>query len=217
MVFQEVGSVLTEAYNSLIGILPPIAREFLSFILIAFLMVLYSIFIWKFYKSVSKKNLIDLNLNKYNTSGHPFFTKLVAGTLYFIEYILILPFLIFLWFAFFSIFLILLAETGTTSTLLILAATTIAAIRMISYYSENLAQDVAKLVPFTLLATSLLNPNFFSVERVLGHIQEIPAVFSNILTYLALIIFLELILRFFDFIFSLFGISDSTEEENSKK
>ncbi len=213
MIFEEVGNILLDAYNSLTVALPPSIREFVSFILIAFLIVLYSIFIWKFYQSISRKNLIKLNLSQYNTTKYPFASKIIEGGFFFLEYILIMPFLIFLWFAFFSVFLILLTETANTSVLLILSATTIAAIRMISYYQEDLAKDVAKLVPFTLLATSLLNPEFFSVERVLGHIQKIPNTFPNVFTYLMLIISLELVLRFFDFIFGLFGISEKPEKQ----
>jgi hypothetical protein len=213
-VFGQLGDILLEAYASLVSVMPPFVQKFLSFFLIALLIVVYAMFIWKFYRSVAKKNLIGLDLNKYNKSKHPVITKLIAGALYFLEYILILPFLIFVWFAFFTIFLILLTEGLETGTLLILSATTIAAIRMIAYHSEDLSKDVAKLVPFTLLATSLLNPDFFSVERVLGHIQEIPLAFGDVFTYLFLIIILELVLRLFDFVLSLFSMGT---EEVSKK
>jgi hypothetical protein len=216
-IFGQLGDILLEAYTSLIGVLPPFVQKFLGFFLIALLIVVYAMFIWKFYRSVAKKNLIGLDLNKYNKSKHPVITKLIAGGLYFLEYILILPFLIFIWFAFFTIFLILLTEVSETSTILILSATTIAAIRMIAYHNEDLSKDVAKLVPFTLLATSLLNPNFFSVERVLGHIQKIPVAFVDIFTYLFLIIILELVLRLFDFVLSLFSLGTEVKKEEEEK
>ena len=110
MVFSEAGNILLDAYLTVIGFFPPIAQKFISFFLIALLIVLYAIFIWKFYKSIAKKNLIGLDLSRYNKAKHPVLVKLVAAGLYFIEYILILPFLIFLWFAFFTVFLILLTE-----------------------------------------------------------------------------------------------------------
>lgn len=217
MVFEDLGTALLEAYQALLSVMPPFMQTFLKFFLIALLIVVYAIFIWKFYKSVSKKNLIGLNLSKYNTSKSPFLTKFVAGVLYLLEYILILPFLIFIWFSFFTVFLILLTESVDTGTILILSATTIAAIRMISYHSEELSRDVAKLVPLTLLATSLLTPGFFSVERIIGHFKEIPLVFSDILTYLFLIILLEIVLRLFDFILSLFYGQDIVSSEDKEK
>ena len=196
-VFEAFGNLLLDAYASLVAILPPFATTFISFFLIAILIVLFSIMIYKFYKSIARKNLISLDLNKYNKSTHPFVVKFVAGLLYFLEYVLILPFFIFLWFIVLTIFLMLLTER-TIETLLIISATLIAAIRMTAYYNQDLSKDLAKLVPFTLLATSLLSPNFFSVERVLGQIALIPTVFGPVLYYLIFIIALEMVLRGFE-------------------
>lgn len=207
-VFQGISEVLSSAYAGLISAVPPTAQTFIKFFVIAILIVIYSLFVWKFYRTVSKKDLIGLNLNKYNKSKHPFATKTIASALFFVEYIIITPFAIFLWFSVFTLFLMMLAESISLNLLLILSATTIAAIRMISYHNEDLSRDVAKLVPFTLLATSLFNPNFFSVERILGHITQIPAVFGNVFIYLFFIILLELILRFLDFVIILLGVGD---------
>ena len=55
-------------------------------------------------------------------------------------------------------------------------------------------------MPLTLLATSLLNPKFFSVTRVLGLFAELPTLFGQITIYLLFIIILEVILRLFDFL-----------------
>ena len=111
----------------------------------------------------------------------------------------------------FTIFLVMLTQNLEISTILIISATIIGAIRVTSYiprYGEDLAKEIAKLLPFTLLALSMINPGFFSVERVITHFQLIPSAFSQILVYLAFIIILEIILRFFDFIFSLFGLEE---------
>ena len=216
-VFQGISEVLTSAYSAIISSVPPTAQLFVKFFVISILIVFYCLFIWKFYKTIAKKNLIGLNLNKYNKSKHPVKNQLIAGGLFLLEYLLIVPFIVFLWFSALTIFLILLAESSSLSLILILSATTIAAIRMISYHSEELSTEVAKLVPFTLLATSLLNPNFFSVERILGHIREIPGVFGNVFIFLMFIVILELILRLLDFLLSIFGFEDeklrSKEEE----
>lgn len=216
-VFQGISEVLSSAYSALITAVPPTAQLFIKFFVISLLIVLYALFVWKFYRTVSKKDLIGLNLNKYNKSKHPLMTKVVASALFFIEYILITPFAIFLWFSVFTIFLMLLAESISLSLLLILSATTIAAIRMISYHNEDLSRDVAKLVPFTLLATSLLNPNFFSVERIIGHITEIPNVFGNVLIYLLFIVILELVLRLLDFVITLFGLGNEISPKSKKE
>jgi len=205
-----------EIYNAFLAVLPPRAQAFINLFLLVCLVVVYSVFIWKFYRFISTKNLLGLNLNKYNKSKNPFFEKLFAGFLYFVEYIIILPFLIFFWFSIFTIFLIFLTEDLSVSTVLIISATIIASIRVSSYipkYGENLSRELAKLLPFTLLAVSLLSLSFFDMGRIFSHIQELPGFFEQITTYLIFIIAFEIILRFFDFIFSLFELEEVPVQE----
>jgi hypothetical protein len=161
---------------------------------------------------------MNLDLNRYNTSKHPFFTKLIAVVLYFIEYLIVLPFLIFVWFTVFATFLILLSDSLQIQTILFLSVTIIAAIRMISYIPKNgneVAQEVAKIIPYTLLAVFVLDPQFFEFSRVLNHLVQLPALYNNVITYISFIFVLEVILRFFDLIFSAFGLND--EEEKDQK
>ena len=122
-----------------------------------------------------------------------------------------MPFLIFFWFSIFTLFLIFLTENLEISSLLLISAVIISTIRMTSYYKEDLAKDLAKLIPFTLLAVSILNPKFFSIERIFNQFAELPNFFNEIFIYLIFIIILEMILRFFDFIFSLFELEKEKE------
>lgn len=89
-------------------------------------------------------------------------------------------------------------------------------IRILSYYKENLSQEIAKLLPFNLLAVAILNPNTFSqtqyLEKIIENISSIPSAFGEISYYLFFIIIIELVLRFFDFIFSLFGLEEIEHE-----
>ena len=208
-VMEDFSIKFLETYNGLLSTMPIFAQKFINLFLIVLLIVIYSIFIWKFYRFVAKKNIIELSLNKYNKAEHPLLAKILAGVFYFIEYILILPFLIFFWFSIFTIFLIFLTDNLVIENLLVISAIIIASIRMVSYYNEDLSKDLAKLLPFTLLAISIINPKFFDINRIFNNFTEIPGFFSEILIYLAFIIILEIILRIFDFIFSLFGIEDS--------
>lgn len=208
-----IGSGIFQAYSIMISALPPVFQSFVNLFFIAVLILGYAWFIWKLYKFVATKNILKLNLNKYNRSQHPLGIKIIAGMLYLTEYFIFLPFLIFFWFSAFTIFLILLTENLSVSALLIISATLIAAIRLSAYYNEDLSREIAKLVPFTLLAVSLLDPSFFSIERIFGQLSQIPTFFNEITIYLVFIIMLEMILRFFDFIFSLFGLEEEQEEK----
>lgn len=208
-----IGAEISNAYNSFISSLSPGIQNFLNLFFLILLITIYSIFIWKFYRFIATKNIIKLNLNKYNKSSNPKLTKILAGFFYFIEYIIILPFLIFFWFSIFTIFLIFLTEGTEVSNIILLSAVIVGAIRMTAYYKEDLAKDVAKLIPFTLLGISMTKAGFFDFPTILSRFSEIPLFFSNILSYLIIIIVLEIILRSFDLIFSLFGLEEEHAEE----
>lgn len=199
---------ITEAYNLFVETLPLWAQNFISFFSLALLILVYAVFIWKFYRWIATKNILELNLNKYNKSEHPATSKMLAGVFYLLEYIIILPFLIFFWFLIFTIFLLVLTTNLPVGTLLIISATIIAAIRMTAYYNEDLSKDLAKLVPFTLLGVSIINPNFFDVGRIISQIGEIPQFTTHIISYLIFIVALEVVLRIFEFIFSIFNLDD---------
>lgn len=203
---------ITEAYNLFVASLPQWAQHFISFFLLSLLILIYAVFIWKFYRWIATKNLLELNLNKYNKSQHPVMAKMLAGVFYLLEYIIILPFLIFFWFLIFTVFLLVLTTNLPVGTLLIISATIIAAIRMTAYYNEDLSKDLAKLVPFTLLGVSIINPNFFDVGRIISQISEIPQFIDQIIFYLIFIVALEIVLRIFEFAFSIFNLREEKVE-----
>ena len=213
MAIANFTSEITAAYNGFLSLLSPFFQTFFNFFFLALLIFLYSTFIWKLHIFISKKNILSLDLNKYNTVEHPTVAKVVAGGLYFLEYIIILPFLIFFWFSIFGISLTIFTDLEI-GTILVTSTVIVAAIRITSYSNEVIAKEVAKLLPLNLLAISLLVPGFFEFERILNNLNQIPDFLSQILSYLGFIILLEVILRFFDFIFSIFGLEG---EEITKK
>jgi len=216
-VIREISEGLINGYKSLLSIIPEWAQNFTNLFLVILLIFLYSLFVWKLYRLLASKNILNLDLSQYNKTQHPFFTKLFKGGLYLAEYVIILPFMIFFWFSIFALFLILLTENISVASILILSAAIVGAIRITSYYKEDLARELAKLIPFMLLTVSLLNTGFFNIEKVLLNLQQIPTFFDNIIIYLLFIVILEVILRAFDFLFSLFGIEEVDETAEEKE
>jgi hypothetical protein len=195
---------LLNVHQGFISAVPGYMGEFTNFIILLMLVFLYSIFIWNIYRFISTKNFLKIDWEKYLGSHNVLGIKM----LYFLEYIIISPFVIFFSFVVFGLFLLLMSEGLELQTLLIVTAIVVASIRMTSYYSEDLARDLAKGFPFTLLLLSMTKSNFFNIERIIGQLNQIPLFFSNILIYLVFLIALEIILRFFEFLFSLFGIEE---------
>lgn len=220
-VMQGVASSLIEAYSSFIAMLPGWLSSFVNLFLLVLVIVLYSIFVWKLYRFISRKNIIELNLKQYNRSHYAVFAKFLAIILYGIEYLLVLPFLIFFWFTIFTFFLMILVEGVIgVNTILLISATIIASIRMTAYipgYGQKLSQEISKIFPFMLLASAILNPSFFQGDlfnTVIIRLLELPSFFSEIGVYFAFIFFLEVVLRIFEFIIELFGLEEVNVEED---
>ena len=165
--------------------------------------VIYAVFVFYFYKYLAKKNIIELNLSQYNESEGS--QKALATLFYIIEYLIILPILTFFWFTVFAILILVLAEGIGAGTILIISAALVSAVRVTSYVSEKLSQDLAKMIPFTLLAIAITKPGFFEVSGLISRFAEIPSLFSNIAYFLIFIVVIELIMRFVEAITHIVG------------
>jgi len=199
---------ILEIYNSFVSVLPKFAHDVINLFLLVLLIVIYSVITWHGYRFIAKKDPLKLNLNKYNHSEQNFVFKLKKSFFYFVEYLLISPLIIFAGFSVFTILLTVLTETSNSNSILIASAAIVGAIRITSYYKEDLSKELAKFLPFTLLAISILNLGIFNIEKIISHSNQIPNLFNHIIYYLLFIIILEITLRFFDFIFSLFGLEE---------
>lgn len=211
---MKVEGILTgrflESYNGLVNSLPEHLRILPPLFFIAIIIAVYSLFIWFFYRSLAKRDVLKLNLAKYNTSKHSGWAKFFAILLYIIEFIIVAPIAIFLWFAILSIFLIILAKEIEVGTVILICAALISAIRITSYFNEDLSKDLAKMVPFTLLGIAILTPNFIDIGTHIGRIAQIPLFLNNAIYYFIFIFSLEIILRLF---FLLVEIAASMKEE----
>ncbi|MFH1425506.1 MAG: hypothetical protein ABIG28_02130 [archaeon] len=205
----EAASFFSSFYGEYFSFLPDQGALALTVLLFAIALVIVAIFIWNFYRSTSKRNLIDLNLRKYNHSEHPLMYKVFATVLYLLEYIVIMPFLITLWYAGLAFVLLLIAKERPINDILLISAAMIAAIRILAYYRTEIAKDLAKLFPFITLSVFLLTPGEFNLEQIVSHIYKIP-ISLNILFYFILVVaVVEIILRF---VYTMFEFWRSEEE-----
>jgi hypothetical protein len=164
-------------------------------------MVIYSVFVFKFYLFIAKRDIIEFNLKQYSTRARwAWLKKVVYLLLYIVEYILLFPIFVSVWFAVFSILLLLLSRQDI-SIILLISMAIVTTVRACSYYNEDLSKDLAKMLPFALLGVMLIDINFFSAESLLLGIYKVPSLFDTILYYLIFTIFIEFILRLFALIF----------------
>lgn len=187
-----------------------------SIFILAIVITIASLFIFEFYKSISRRNLIKLNLKKYNTSDHPFFGKIFAMLLYLLEYIIIMPFLILLWFSGLAIVLLLIAQERLIGEVLWITAAMIGAIRILAYIKSDLSRELAKLFPFITLSVFILSWDTLDYSKILAKVYEIPALFNQIFSFIFVVLIIEVALRLifeaYDFWSSEGGREEAYEE-----
>ncbi len=186
---------IAEIYKGVITNLPDFYGNAISLILGAFFIVIVALFVWKFYNSLSKKDLVELNLMKYRKTDHPVAERVSKIVLYFAENVVIMPLLILLWFAALSVVILLVSPDSGINHILFLSAAMVMAIRILAYANEEIGKDLAKLFPFITLSVFLLSPVGFGIDKILTNLSELPALFGNVFSFLSTIFLVEVILR----------------------
>jgi hypothetical protein len=174
----------TEAYDVL-----------LPLVLFIFGMIVYSIFIFRFYKFIARKNIFEIDFSKYNTATHPLLKKLVRYIFYVVEYVLLFPVFTFFWFIVFSVLLSFMAKSQVVGNVLLVSIALVSAVRVATYYDEDLSKDLAKMLPFALLGIFLIDITYFSFSESLKVIKQIPSMWKIMVYYLIFAICLEFVLR----------------------
>jgi len=201
--FMELSNI---SFNEYFEIIKP-----LMFFIIG--ITIYSLFIFKFYIFVAKRDVLELKLNRYSEAYEGFFEKIVKLFFYIFENLILIPLFIFFWFVVIATALLILSRSSIPNQLLLLSISLVAAIRITSYYNENLSQDLAKLIPFTLLGIYLIDASFFSIEGTLAIAKQIPSLWKISVYYLLFVIILEFILRIIHAIYNFFKGSEQLEED----
>ena len=157
----------------------------------------YAVFIWFFYRYLSKRDLFKLDLSKYNLLDTNQRRVKKAGSvfLYILKYGIVFPLYVGFWFTILTIFLFVMAKNVTVRQAALISIALVSTVRITSYLKEELSRDLAKLVPLALLAIFLTDPNFFSLELLIERVGIVPSLGMEVLKFLAFCILLEWGLR----------------------
>jgi hypothetical protein len=179
---------ISEAYN-ILGSLGILLLE----------MVIYSIFIFKFYRFLSSRDIIKVDYSRYSNVG----LRFIRWIGYLLQNIFLFPVIVFFWFAILAMLLGFLGKHQTTESILLVSIALVSAIRIAAYYSEDLSRDLAKMLPFALLGIYLVDQSYFEFEVSLELLKSVPEYWRLLVYYFAFIIALEFILRILHNIVSL--------------
>lgn len=202
MVFLDI---VKEVFNNLLSF----GDVSLIFLLVIGV-VLYSMFIFNFYRFLGARDLFKLDLGQYSDFEVPAVQKFFRVLFYLLEFIFILPIFVFFWFFVVSVILVFLTENKDPSSIFVASMALVASVRITSYYNEELSKDLAKLLPLVLLGAFLSNiSSLASFQASFSFLLELKNFWGTILPYLGLVILIEVILRIIYGITRLLGINRS--------
>ena len=158
-------------------------------------MALYAVFIFKFYRFVSSRDMFALDLSKYEESRFKVVRGFLHVVMYAAKYVILFPAFAFFWFAVLTLILTFLSKDRPFSDILLIALATVSTIRVSAYYNEDLSRDLAKILPFAVLAIFLIDASFFTISESLDILKEAGDHREIILYYLGFLIAAEFALR----------------------
>jgi len=156
---------------------------FTAILYLAISIAIYSIIIYHFYRYVARRDCFKPSKRKHS--------KAIG----FMKYFFLFPFVVMIFFLGFSMMLLFLAKDIGPYTVLSTAFAIILAIRICSYYTEDLSRDVAKMLPFALLGVFLVSPSYFEFSDIESKITQLPELINIATIYLLFLIIVEWILR----------------------
>lgn len=151
-------------------------------------MVIYAVFIFKFYRFIGSKNIFKRDKKYHEHEG-------IRKLAYILEYLFLFPIIAFIWFFVISVILSVISEVLTIGNIFMISMAIVATIRITSYYNEDLSRDVAKLLPFALLAIFLLNISDISISTPFILLNQLSLVAKTLIYYFVFIVVIEFIFR----------------------
>lgn len=155
----------------------------------------YSIFVFIFYRNLAKRDLITLNLDKYSNNLTGKIKKYIKSITFVIQYILIIPILLTFWTLVLAIILTLLSSDADHSRNALIATSVVGSVRILSYWTEDLSRDVAKMLPFGVLGVFLVGDAQVQVSEIRELLQSLEEIATSFVSSLFLIAVVEGVLR----------------------
>jgi len=146
----------------------------ITFLLFIIGIAIYSLFVWYFYRYISKRDMFPKFFYILEKEETPSKAKVATFAA---MYIVSFPIIIFLWFTVLAFFLYLIGEEMPMFLAIFVSMAIIAVVRILSYYREEASKEIAKMIPYAILAFFLTSaavyqdPHFFT-EKDIGSIPS---------------------------------------------
>ena len=167
-------------------------EQFLNLSISTIFLFFASLLAWYiYYKQLARRDLFEIPELDLKSK----FTNVLDRIIYFLKYLFIFPIYSFIWFLIFSFLLFVLSKSRPIEDILFLGIIVVAATRIGAYVSEKLAEDMAKLLPLTLIAIFLIDPKGVTIKTITSSIPVLLQQIPRVAKYLLFIIAIEWLLR----------------------
>ncbi len=165
----------------------------------------YSGFVFMFYRLLAKRDLLTLDLKRYEDSMTGRIRVFFRSLLFVAQYVLLIPILIGFWTVVMATILTLLSDSSDHTRNAMIATSVVGGVRILAYWTEDLSRDVAKMLPFAVLGVFLVGStsvNFSEFKALYSNLPELADAYLNSLILLSI---LETVLRVGHVVKDLFG------------
>ncbi len=156
---------------------------------------IYVWLIWHFYRFVAHRDIFGKHLSIHHPGITGFLEDFLIGLFRVGKYGILFPIVSFLWFGGFVSLLFVVAQNQTVEQIALISIGLVGAARMLAYYKEEMAQELAKTIPIVILGVALVEPDFFKLELVASRLESLPALGATLLPFILYLSALELTLR----------------------
>ena len=137
------------------GIISSQVDEMAKTAVIIVAIVMYSGLVFRFYRLLARRTMISIDTTTDKEGFIGWLSRQNKRLIFIILYVVLTPTLIGFWALVLSAILVILNGGQQLSSVAELAVAVVGAIRITSYFSENLAQDLSKMLPFAVLGVFL--------------------------------------------------------------
>ena len=156
---------------------------------------IYAVIIFNLYRFMSRRDIFRLDFSRFEERSHPVFRKTLHLIFYIAKYLLIFPLFAFFWFGVLVVMVAFLSKTKEVEDLLLIAMAVLTAVRVTSYYTEDLSRDIAKMLPFALLGIFLIDLRYFDLSTSTELLNRVASEWTSIFYYWVFVVVLEFVLR----------------------
>lgn len=193
---------ILELLNKIAGSLSDVSGQsnlLIGLVVYILFILTYSGFFWNFNKIISKKDFRINFIERYFDEKTEGFGRAMKWIFELVKYFIVLPIVILFWFMIFALFFLFLSKTSDVGNILLISAAMIISIRIIAFSQEDLSRNIAKIIPFTLLALFIISPSFSDLAGFLTKANLIKDLINSSQDFLILILLAEIVLRGFYF------------------